>query len=192
MLTIQRYDRASLEILDRINYVAGLLETQGVQSRTVDLLPDNHGSTPSYHVAGPPGSAQESGSDDFLESLEINGQSPGVCEDILEWPVFGKAFDRGRINNLIFNPPLAPRRDAAKSLRYGYSTNPTIATRTSRGVNEEHAPSLVERFLINVHIKNPVLDPHELREKARYISETGFRWDSGSCLMVPYPCSLCG
>ncbi|CAM1508932.1 Fc.00g026710.m01.CDS01 [Cosmosporella sp. VM-42] len=168
------YDRASLEILERINYVAGLLEAQSGPTHPVDST-----SHPPYRLAesdhsnGPRSTpSQTYGVDDhLLESLQINRWSTGTCEDILEWPVFGTPFDRTRIEGLIFSPSQVARRTSTLQ-------------NTSRGVNEEQAPSLVERFLVNVHIKNPVLDPDDLRRKARHVSESGFGWDEDSCLLL--------
>lgn len=110
--------------------------------------------------------------DDILESLEITGLGPDVCEDVLEWPVFGQMFDRGRIEALIF-------RSSSE-----LSTSTLPLAKSGRGLKEEDAPHLVEGFLIKVHTKNPVLDPDDLRGKAKIIAENGFSWDADSCLMV--------
>ena len=127
---------------------------------------------------------------DFLDSLEINGCGPSLCEDILEWSIFGGTFDRTRIEGLIFNSSQAlcdSETDTSNGQRYdglAHSRDLIRGSRSSRGINEEHAPFLVERFLINVHIKNPVLEPDDMRRKSRHIAETGFAWDEDSCLLV--------
>lgn len=125
-------------------------------------------------------SSQQPWAETVLESLQINGRSPGVCEDILGWPVFRPDFDRAHIEPLIFNP-----LQAVGTLSRTPRANTSFGT--SLGIDEERAPSLVETFLVNVHIKNPVLDPDELRRKANDIAEVGFGWDADSCLLVLPP-----
>ncbi len=44
--------------------------------------------------------------------------------------------------------------------------------------------NLIENFLLNNHIVNPVLDPELLRRDGRLCVETGLRWDGKSCLIV--------
>lgn len=208
MLSIHRYDRASLEILDRINHVAGLIEAQGAThyNTAVGDFPlagitnseatqsQGHGSSlfPLYTSDSAKGQ-KDAETREFLDSLEINGRGPSLCEDILEWPVFEGTFHRTRIEALIFNPSQASRKNATHTSSSQYrhrlihSRRPVHGARSSRGINEEHAPSLVERFLINVHIKNPVLEPDEVRRKARHIAESGFSWDADTCLLVCDP-----
>jgi hypothetical protein len=126
--------------------------------------------------------------DNVLESLEIAGRTPGVCEDILEWPVFAgrrTSYDRARIESLIFRTSPGTS-DSTASFRHGANggSNSIFSGTPGRGVNEEDAPLHAERFLVNVHIKNPVLNPSDLRRNARWVSENGFGWDADSCLMV--------
>lgn len=208
MLNLHRYDRASLEILDRINYVAGLIEAQGAthyntavgDSPLAEITNSEATQSQGHGSSLFPLSTSESAKGqkdaetrEFLDSLEINGRGPSLCEDILEWPVFGGTFNRTRIETLIFNPSQASCENATHTsnsqYRHGliHSRDPVHGTRSIRGINEEHAPSLVERFLINVHIKNPVLEPDDARRKARHIAESGFSWDADSCLLVCDP-----
>ena len=50
--------------------------------------------------------------------------------------------------------------------------------------NEEQIPLLVDRFLQNVHTKNPVLDVEQLVKQARIIANHGLRWDAYSCIVL--------
>ncbi len=43
---------------------------------------------------------------------------------------------------------------------------------------------LVESFLVNVHIKNPILNPSELRTRAGDLIENGLSWDAKTCQVV--------
>jgi hypothetical protein len=53
-----------------------------------------------------------------------------------------------------------------------------------RGIREEDVSELVERFLANVHTKNPILDAGALKEIVQTITAEGFGWDARSCLVV--------
>ncbi|KIN03086.1 hypothetical protein OIDMADRAFT_160650 [Oidiodendron maius Zn] len=170
------YDLASLEILERINYVAGLLENQH------DTL--------STHIL-----RANSDAEILLESLEIAGRTPGVSEDILEWPIFGGRYDRTKVETLIFNPHAAdytyhvpttlghyPSDD--QRLVQSVSSDPIRMSTPGRGVQEDDVLRLIDKFLVNVHIKNPILDVGDLKRKARFIVENGFGWDAASCLVL--------
>lgn len=193
-----RYDMASLEILDRINYVASLLENrcdpptvQKTIPQQVDLAHMSHGLdlhlSPGYKPWSEVyNSDTRTGQDEaeiLLESLEIAGRTPQVSEDVLNWPIFGENFDRSEIESLIFNPQNYEHTESA-SHSFSVVNDQVRSLRPGKGICEEDILSLIDRFLINVHIKNPVLDADDLIDKARKISENGFSWDSYSCLVV--------
>ncbi|KAK3721479.1 hypothetical protein LTR37_003035 [Vermiconidia calcicola] len=50
--------------------------------------------------------------------------------------------------------------------------------------DEEQIPVLVDKFLQNVHTKNPVLDVEQLVKQARRIANRGLGWDGWSCLVL--------
>ena len=51
-------------------------------------------------------------------------------------------------------------------------------------LNEEQIPFLVDKFLENVHTKNPVLDVEQLVKQSRIIASKGLGWDAWSCLVL--------
>ena len=51
-------------------------------------------------------------------------------------------------------------------------------------LNEEQIPILVDRFLQNVHTKNPVLDVEQLVKHARTVASNGIGWNALSCLVL--------
>jgi hypothetical protein len=128
----------------------------------------------------------------LLESLEIAGRNPGVSEDVLDWPIFGERYDRTRVETLIFNPQAADYDSTAFAQHISndqralpsISSDPIRTSKPGRGVQEEDVLHLVNKFLINVHIKNPILDVEDLKRKARFVVENGFGWDAASCLVV--------
>jgi hypothetical protein len=120
-----------LEILERINYVADLLETQ--RDSLSGLTPNPMLASPPAAVAGSPFNTDASigrrssqlqptpqslqysedasnfdstqgDAEILLESLEIAGRSIGTSEDILDWPVFQGKHNRSAIEALISNP----------------------------------------------------------------------------------------
>lgn len=116
----------------------------------------------------------------------------GSSEDILEWPIFQGRYDRRWIEARIFDPTL-PCDDI-----YGTSHTPNFNDNTTPnkcgiarqnassgpGVREEDVPQLIETFLLNVHVKNPIFDPEYLRKMAKAVVEDGFDWKASSCLVV--------
>ena len=51
-------------------------------------------------------------------------------------------------------------------------------------LDEEQIPFLVDKFLENVHTKNPVLDVEQLVKQSRVIASNGLGWDAWSCLVL--------
>lgn len=126
----------------------------------------------------------------LLESLEIAGMSPGASEDVLEWPIFGGRYNRANIETLIFNPQSADYngkvlvQHTPGDPQTFHSTSSIRASKSGRGVQEDDVLHLINKFLTNVHIKNPILDADDLKSKAKLIIENGFSWDAASCLVV--------
>lgn len=129
--------------------------------------------------------------DGLHESLEFTGLNPGGCEDILNWHVFEGRYDSALITSRIFNPD-ASNNTGERDQLYLNSSNLSHnghQLRTSgpgRGIMEDHVPHLIDKFLANVHIKNPVLNPDDLKAKAKHAAENGFGWDAASCLIVSF------
>lgn len=144
------------------------------------LSPGSHSWSEGYH--GDTSTSQDE-AEILLESLEIAGRTPQVSEDILNWPIFGQGFDRSGIESLIFNPQHY-ERPRNKSPSFSIVDDQVRSLKPGKRICEEDILPLIDRFLINVHIKNPVLDTDDLIDKARKISENGFSWDAASCLVV--------
>jgi hypothetical protein len=132
----------------------------------------------------------QSDAETLLESLEISGRSPGASEDILEWPIFEGRYNGSNIETLIFNPQSAADNRTAvvhntpRDPHIHHSPSLIRSSKPSRGIQEDDVLPLINKFLTNVHIKNPVLDADDLKDKAKLIIENGFSWDATSCLVV--------
>lgn len=202
---LSSFDAATLAIIDRVNHVGSLVEAQAEELRNMTAQLYSHG-TPGgdYHLlpngnetSFPSNEEPRHGSmtnapDNFtrfadqeddtaisFESLELATICHGTCEDILEWPIFEGKHDRAATESIIFE---------AESL--GDHSLPLRSRRASQanadyvGVHEEDVPELISIFLAQVHTKNPILDPVQLRKLAKDMSEHGFRWDADSCLVL--------
>jgi hypothetical protein len=131
---------------------------------------------------------------DNAESLTVPQIFYGSSEDILDWSVFQSKHDRDQIEKLIFDPTIYSDRDAAiQTPSHALAVSPCtidvearLLLSTGRGIREEDVPALVERFLSNVHTKNPIFDSGDLRRIAKAIAGSGFAWDASTCLIVSH------
>lgn len=191
------------QILDRLEYLIGLVESgptpsygtdgHSVNGNRVDLamsMPNLSGSVPHDNT-----SLHESAAADCPESdsAEVTREAYfGSSQDILDWPIFEGRYDRRWIEALIFDPtlsfdglsgPCTSPRVTDDSIRDRYE-DPRQASGVGAGVREDDVPNLVESFLVNVHVKNPIFDPEYLRRMAKGVVENGFDWKAPSCLVV--------
>lgn len=180
---------------------------------STDALPDGGGldsspfPEPVRHAAStstsPEPTAQTSHADS-VESHALPHYFHGSSEDILDWPVFQSKHNREQIERLIFDPALHSDLEySSPSTRSRFSaTSPRDALEeprrqlsSTRGIREEDVSELVERFLANVHTKNPILDSNALRGIVKSIAGEGFSWDARTCLVVGTPstasCASC-
>ncbi|KAF5966216.1 oleate-activated transcription factor 1 [Fusarium bulbicola] len=182
------YDPASLTILDRLNHVVSLLE-----SRPLAVLVNETGSYDSPHEASDiprrPASVSQPlrvapihasrdfttlvPEDDVLQVLERPDfpSASNNCESIMRWPIFQGLVPE--VNSFVLE------------LNEVVEAGPSDARVSGgRGVQEEDFVPLSKRFLAYVHVKNPILDVKDYKNKVREAAENGPRW--GACLSVPF------
>ncbi|KAF5687273.1 oleate-activated transcription factor 1 [Fusarium circinatum] len=182
------YDPASLTILDRLNHVVSLLE-----SRPLAVLVNETGSYDSPHEASDiprrPASITQPlrvapihasrdlttlvPEDDVLQVLERPDfpSASNNCESIMRWPIFRDLVPE--VNSFVLE------------LNEDVEAGPSDARASGgRGVQEEEFILLSKRFLAYVHVKNPILDVKDYKNKVREAAENGPRWDA--CLSVPF------
>lgn len=170
------------QILDRLEYLISLVESE--------LSPVNK-QVGSRHIDH---NAQKS--QGVPEDSESEAQHAyfGSGQDVLDWPVFEGKYDRRWIEALIFDPtlpcndlslnePCTSPRVTDDSIRDRFE-DPRQGSGLGVGVREDDVPHLVETFLVNVHVKNPIFDPEYLRKMAKAVTEHGFDWKPSSCLVV--------
>lgn len=107
------------------------------------------------------------------ESRDIPMRCNISCR-MLEWPIFEDVqYDR-----------------TGDTLFTGHAKASQQSNPTSQGIIEEHIHSYVERFLTNVHTKNPVIDHTLLSKHVRDIAENGLGWDGLTSITVSRYISL--
>ncbi|KAF9893075.1 hypothetical protein FE257_012486 [Aspergillus nanangensis] len=168
-----RFDPASLAILERVNHVIELLETP---------------SSKSPHRIGSSGIHNKPDRSDFISSYDdqiandLNAQdelrvdTPGFpatinsCEGVLRWPIF---------NNLA---PCTQSFVFETEIKNTQTSNASVSLGGS--VQDDDMVLLAERFLSYVHIKNPVLNVSGFKRHVRDVAMNGLRWDGQSCLIL--------
>jgi Fungal Zn(2)-Cys(6) binuclear cluster domain len=123
-----------------------------------------------------PGTPAVVPSDDAPPSTEVLLRASEMSiESILKWSVFSEAAP-----HLVaaLETPLIEVVDRPRPNNLGQSSSalPDLSPDT---INR-----LVQNFLNNNHIKNPVLDVQSLWADAREFAESGPQWDARSCLLV--------
>jgi hypothetical protein len=96
-------------------------------------------------------------------------------ESILKWPIFPEAAPH-LVATLEIPLIEVVDRPRPNNIRQQSSALPDLSPDT---IN-----CLVQNFLNNNHIKNPVLDVKALWADAREFAESGPQWDARSCLLV--------
>jgi hypothetical protein len=104
-----------------------------------------------------------------------------TVEGVLAWPIFQEQY-RSCLNlrDLMQAPHSATVMEHLSPQSMG--KGPSLMT-----FELDSCSTRLDHFFSRVHIKNPVLDEHEIRRWAREISFNGIGWDARSCLVVSLP-----
>jgi hypothetical protein len=114
-------------------------------------------------------------------AAEIARSSQIFTESTLKWPIFSQTAPH--LNTELHVPIVEVLGRPERSKRqWQHPTTRTAGTHLN--LDSSVVDHLVENFLANNHIKNPVLDVQSLRADAREFAETGAQWDERSCLIV--------
>jgi hypothetical protein len=116
---------------------------------------------------------------DVPPSSKVLRQTSDMFSDsVLKWPVFSHAAPH--LEKELQTPVLQVWAQASAS------DSGHLEKKATSGLNldTEIIHELVENFLTNNHVKNPILDVESLRADTREFGETGAQWDERSCLLV--------
>jgi hypothetical protein len=116
--------------------------------------------------------------------VDLAGQTFGMCEALLQWPIFENKYPVPGPELLIFQSEITDKLEEKPCLSRSPNGNATQLLGSRRLIHEEDALRLAHKFLSHVHIKNPILEEHDLFNIAKEVMEHGFGWDERSCLMV--------
>ncbi|KIW35701.1 uncharacterized protein PV07_02385 [Cladophialophora immunda] len=205
------FDPASLTILDRLNYLIGIVESEQKGRMPGDSNPAAErqstdpmifGSVPEStetYFTPDPGTSETPHADvsNIRSTLRtsttgnVDGVSlprifHGSSEDILDWSVLHSNYGREQIEKLIFDETLHSDFESGRHATSpsAVSLDPRNQSSLGRGIREEDVRDLVERFLANVHTKNPIFESNVLREIARPVASEGLGWDARTCLVL--------
>jgi hypothetical protein len=160
---ICRFDPASLAILQRFDALEQLIRTSFNSSersnqgnRSLPLL------STSTDLESP---ALERANDSI--SCYIN------IEAVLSWPIFeNQDFDR--------------RLDLKSLLQDNHEYGASNSLSLTPDFEDSEANQLLQQFLDNVHIFNPILEEAKIKGYVRNAHSKGISWDAESCLLVSY------
>lgn len=105
-----------------------------------------------------------------------------TADEVLTWPIFEAAFPP----NYLIDAHLGYRLSTGGIFDDDIDADSTILQISSSvaPLDEHRIPALVDRFLENVHTKNPILDVEAMVRKSREHASRGLGWDSYSCLLL--------
>lgn len=92
-------------------------------------------------------------------------------ETVLSWPIFHE---------------YSPKLDL-KGLLASTTNFPTLATPITTEFGSVVDENLIQRFLDNVFIYNPILEEADLHSHVQEVQVHGMGWDGKSCLLVCPP-----
>lgn len=98
-------------------------------------------------------------------------------DSVLKWPVFTKLAPC--LTDDLNGPIVEVLTSAPRNSHQASNTGSVL-----HNLSPDTVTHLVENFLANNHVKNPILDVETLWIYAREFSESGPQWDGRSCLMV--------
>jgi hypothetical protein len=160
---IRRFDPASLAILQRFDALEQLIRTSFNSSERPN---QGNQSLPLLPVPTDLGSPSLERANDSV-SRYIN------IEAVLSWPIFeGQDLDR--------------RLDLKSLLQDDHEYGDSYSLSVAPDFEDYEANQLLQQFLDNVHIFNPVLEEAKIKGYVRNARLKGISWDAQSCLLVSY------
>ncbi|EFY86905.1 C6 transcription factor, putative [Metarhizium acridum CQMa 102] len=126
-----------------------------------------------------PRAASVEASGDFLQIPPHRASA----DTVLQWGIFEGKYSANFLIGALFNPG---HNDVSLCTEATSSSSGDVITNASglTHLEEEKIPGLIDRFLQNVHTKNPILDVEALVKHGRRCADQGIGWDGRSCLVL--------
>ncbi|UKZ79186.1 hypothetical protein TrVFT333_006936 [Trichoderma virens FT-333] len=154
------FDPASLKILERLDRIESLLESQSRDK------PDG------FPRQGDDAETQNETHQDDSNGRQHSRSLQIVSSEVLGWPVFGNQF------GLQANAIAVLRRKPPKPIQPSSSALEPFLGNTGA------SNRLITNFIQHVHIKNPILELASLRRIVQHACLEGVGWDAESCLVL--------
>lgn len=103
-----------------------------------------------------------------------------TADEVLIWPIFDGAFP----SSYLIDPHLGYRLTSGGAFDDREQVEILTISHDVAPLDEQRIPFLVDKFLENVHTKNPILDVEALVRKSREHASKGLAWDGYSCLLL--------
>ncbi|RFU81380.1 clr-1 protein [Trichoderma arundinaceum] len=156
------FDPASLRILERLDRIENLLESQSQPQNKSDISTRSHNDTNDHSDI----THQDSEVRQAFRHLQI------ISSEVLGWSVFGNRF------SLQANAITVLRRKPPKPIQ------PSSSALESFLGNTVESNKLISNFVEHVHIKNPILELANLKRMVQHTCLEGVGWDPESCLVL--------
>jgi len=114
------------------------------------------------------------------------------ADSILMWPIFNASFVPDSLIEGLFQHAEhsvseqvgSQQEPASHYISENLAADILTVPGGLRSISDERIPCLVDRFLQNVHTKNPILDVDLLVQWGRAAAENGLGWNAQSCLVL--------
>lgn len=184
------------EILKRFDELKTLLQLQATTATRQQTASTTQVQGQSPWTQATPAAASDSGTvtSQFTNPASVPPDTlcytATKCESLLRWPIFegiipqtdaeilSFTFDSPKSDSHISPIPPAPSNFGLHSIPIGGGVYLQPA------VQEEALVPLCQKFLTQVHPRNPILEPEELLSYAKATAENGLGWDGPTCLVV--------
>ncbi|KAM3520385.1 hypothetical protein NHJ13051_006908 [Beauveria bassiana] len=164
---LQKFEDLSSELASLRNLLQTQDQAEDASFKVSERMAAGHTSS-SIDIASQAPQPQEP-SRDFLQIP----QHPASADTVLCWEIFEDRFPANALIGSLFKPKLA---DMAEDV--------VAAPSRMMPLDEENIPVLIDKFLQNVHTKNPILDVESLVKHGRRCADQGIGWDGRSCLVL--------
>ncbi len=100
-----------------------------------------------------------------------------TADSVLTWPIFEARFPPEYLIDILLESP-------SHKPDQGVWSDTLTVPGGLEPIPDERIPSLVDKFLEDVHTKNPILDVEALVRYGRRAVTNGLGWDAPSCLVL--------
>lgn len=123
--------------------------------------------------------------DDIPPSSQVlsKAYSEMGIEAMLKWPVFERRLKKLGIPSEETLVELLGNAQSSLGRLSSHSAG-NLPEEELQPPDGETVRYLIENFLVNNNLKNPILDPTQLRRYGQDIVDSGWRWNGRSCLLV--------